>query len=118
MVGVFFSQRVINEWNSLSESQSVVKAELLLLFSTPGRTGLLTPREGRRPSIKQGRHRCRVRPEGIRVQSGREVRAVKKVKSVMLCHPAQGAIWGRMIGRIDVVQVGEKERGLVCSELC
>ena len=78
----------------------------LLLFSTPGRTGLLTSREGRRPSIKQGRHRCRVRPEGNRVQSSREVRAIKKVKSVMLCHLAQGAIWGRMIGRVNVMKVG------------
>ena len=88
------------------------------MYSTPGGTGLLTPREGHRPSIEQGRHHCRVRPEGNRVQSGGEVRAIKKVKSVVLCHPAQGAIWGRMIGRVYMVKVGKEERGFVGPELC
>ena len=88
------------------------------MYATPGRTGLLIPRKGHRPSIEQGRCLAKVRPETVRVQSSGEVRAIKEVNCVVLRHLAQRAVRGRIIGRVNSVKVGEKERRFVSPELC
>ena len=91
---------------------------LLYIYSTPGNTGLLCSREGRRPPIDQGRRSHRVRPKSARVKDCRDVRAVEQVDCVMLRHPAQGTKRRRMICRVNMVEVGYKERGLIGSNLC
>ena len=87
------------------------------MYSTPGSAGLLRSREGHRPRIEQGRRPCRVRPQRVRVQICRYVRAVEQVNCVVLRHSTQRAGRGRVVVRIDMVKVGKEEGGFVCSEL-
>ena len=75
----------------LSEEQFSPLYDHFSSSSTPGDTGLLCLREGRRPAIEQGCRSYRVQPEGIRIQNCREVRAFEKVNGIKLCHPAQRA---------------------------
>ena len=61
-----------------------------LIHPTPGGTSLLGPREGLRTAIEQGRHPYWVQPERTWVQNCRDVKAIEKVRGIMLRHPAHG----------------------------